>query len=176
MFSFRRKRAGTTRSDNSGDGRHLNVKWRRAGDVVLLVAATLVVIYAVSVAAQALDSYTMVRSTPLSSIRLQVIDASGKSGLLATALNDIKSVADETLALEIIQTTAFDLRDVSQSYLVSRLEDCRAAGILAEKLGLEPDDVEHKPLINNNRQITATLVLGSNGLAPIIAQAKEEET
>jgi len=164
------------RIDRKAEGERPNFVWPRLGDTILVVAAILVVIYAVSVAAQALNSYTMVRSTPLCSIRLQVVDASGKADLVAAALSDIKAIADETLALEIVETIDFDLREVSESYVVSRQGDCQAAHLLAERLGPEPDEVEYKPLVNNRRQITVTLVLGTGGVSPAVTESKEEET
>ena len=175
MFNFRRNRGSVAHTDRKAGGERPNFAWPQLGDSVLVVAAVLVVIYAVSVASQALDSYTVVRTTPLCSIRLQVIDASGKDDLLAVVLSDIRAMADETLALEIVETTDFDLREVSESYVVSRQEDCQSANILAERLGLEPDEVEYKPLINNRRQITATLVLGAGGVSPVVTKLQDEE-
>ncbi len=176
MFSFRRTRGGLDRTDRSADRKMSGFPWRKVGDSVLVVAAIIVTIYTISVAAQALDSYTVVRNTPVSLIRLQVVDASGQKGLLAVALDDVRGLADESLAVKVVETTDFDLREVDQSYLVSRDEDCRAARILAERLGLDPDDVEYKPLTNNRRQVTATLILGMSGVKPATNELLEEET
>jgi hypothetical protein len=40
-------------------------------------------------------------------------------------------------------------------------------------LGLDPDEVEYKPLENNVRLVTATLVLGQDGVRPA---ANQKET
>ena len=176
MSKIRRNRGGLVRADRKATGKKRDIRWRRLADMVLVVAAILMVIYAVSVAARVFDSYTIARSTPFSSIRLQVIDASGETGLLAAALSDMEAIADETMALKIVETTDFDLRRVNGSFVVSRQIDCRAARILAERLGLEPDEVEYRPLVNDRRQITATLVLGTSGVGPVVAESQKEET
>lgn len=176
MFNFRRTRGGLDRTDRSADRKKSGFPWRKVSDSVLVVAAIILTVYTISVATQALDSYTVVRNTPVSLVRLQVVDASGQKGLLTAALDDVRAQADESLALKVVETTGFDLLEVDQSYVVSRDKDCRAACILAERLGLDPDDVEYKPLTNNRRQVTATLVLGMSGVKPATTELLEEET
>ena len=175
MFKIRRSRGGRTRPDRRSSGAKTGFNWRRLTDLLLLVVAALVVVYAVSVAGTALTGYTLVRPTPLSSIRLQLVNASGDSTALAAAVKDIKTVVDRELALEIVETSIFDIREVSQSFVVSRQENPRAARVLAERLGLDPGEVEYRPLANNRRQITTTLVLGSAGLTPVTAISQVEE-
>jgi len=144
-------------------------------DVFLVVASTLAVLYTASVAEKVLGGYTLVRETPRYSMRLQVVNASGDQGLGSQAVKDIAVVSDQELAVEVVETIAFDLRRVAGSFVVSRQDDIRAACRLAEKLGLKPGDVEYQPLVNNRQQITATLVLGSDGLnpAPVVSHTEE---
>lgn len=177
MFNLRRTQGRSPAPDRDADqNRPKRMNWRRIGDVVLVVAAGLALIYAGSIATEAFAGYTQVQVTPQTSIRLQIVDGSGQDGLMAGALENIRSVTNDDLSVKIVETDDFDLRDVPRSYVVSRLEDCRAARLLAERLGLEPDDVEHRPLVNNRRQVTATLVLGQDGLEPAIDETEAEET
>lgn len=140
-----------------------------------MVASILAVLYTVSVAGKVLGSFTLVRETPRYSMRLQVVNASGDQGLGSRAVKDIAAVSDQELAVEVVETIAFDVRRVAGSFVVSRQDDTRAACRLAEKLGLKPGDVEYQPLVNNRQQITATLVLGSDSLNPTPVVSQNEE-
>ncbi len=74
-----------------------------------------------------------------------------------------------------MEKRAFEVREVEHSFVVSRVDDLSAARLLADRLGLDPGAVEYKPLVNNRQQLTATLVLGSDGLTPRAAISFAEE-
>jgi len=46
--------------------------------------------------------------------------------------------------------------------VISRRRDKAAAVLLAERLGIDPDDVIYEPLEHNTRHVSATLLLGQD--------------
>jgi hypothetical protein len=62
---------------------------------------------------------------------------------------------------------------VAGSFVISRQEDLTASRMLAVRLGLDPDQVEYRPLEDNRRLITSTLVVGSNGVTLATVKKKE---
>jgi hypothetical protein len=118
-------------------------------------------------------SYTVEEPTPAYSMRLQVVDASSTGVLLKKLVQDIEAVSDMKLEIKVAETSRFDVRPVAGSFVISRQEDLTASRMLAVRLGLDPDQVEYRPLEDNRRLITSTLVVGSNGVTLATVKKKE---
>ncbi|MCK4373507.1 MAG: hypothetical protein KAW61_10180, partial [candidate division Zixibacteria bacterium] len=80
----------------------------------------------------------------------------------ARVADGLADYTDVDLVIKVVDTDNFDLSRVSETFVLSRLEDRSAATVLAQKLGLIADGITFKPLENNYRQVTATLVLGED--------------
>ena len=52
--------------------------------------------------------------------------------------------------------------EVPETFLISRTRNTADAKVLARKIGLDPSGIEYKPLENNYRHVSVTLVLGKD--------------
>lgn len=129
-------------------------------DLVLLATLVVVTVYLVLLVQKVHGGYSGTQKTPEYLVRLQVVDGSGSDGLAQAVTARITEIGSPQLAVQVVETVAFDIRPVPRSFVIARNEDTDAARALAEEVGLEPDEVVFKPLENNFRHITATLVLG----------------
>jgi hypothetical protein len=125
------------------------------------------------VAHKVVGGYSAEEPTPAYSMRLQIVEASPLGLTPATLATDIEAASDMKLEIEVAETGRFKVRPVPASFVISRLEDLTAARLLAERLGLDPDQVEYKPLEDNRGLITATLVIGADGVRPRAVNKKE---
>ena len=145
----------------------------RVLDVTLVLAVTALVIYVGFITHKVVWGYTAEEPTPAYSVRLQIVDASPAGVLLKKLAPDIEAVSDMKLEIEVAETSRFKVRTVPASFVISRQEDLSAARLLAVRLGLDPDQVEYKPLEDNRGLITATLVVGADGVRPTAVNKKE---
>jgi len=100
--------------------------------------------------------------TPAHLVRLQVVNGSDVEELMQEVVESLENFVDSTLEIRVVDTINFDIKSLPLSFVVSREKDKTAAVLLAEKLGLDPSKVVYKPLEHNNRQVSATLVLGED--------------
>jgi hypothetical protein len=145
----------------------------RVCDVTLVLATTALVVYLGFIAHKVFVTYTVEEPTPVYSVRLQVVDASSTGILLERLVPDIEKVSDMELEIKVAETSRFNVRPVAESFVISRKEDLTAARLLAVRLGLDPDQVDYKPLEDNRGLITATLVVGTRGVTPTAINKKE---
>ena len=144
----------------------------RALDIFLVLACAAVVVYIGVLVHPVVSGYSLEKPTPRYEVRLQIVDATGKFSGVGQLAKQIESASDLDLNVAVVETSRFDVRPVQRSFVLSRLEDVTAAKLLAERLGLDPDEVEYKPLDNNQSVITATLVVGADGVRPVTVTAK----
>ena len=95
-------------------------------------------------------------------IRLQVVDACGRKKMLMDVTRYLSSLNDRQIEIMVVDTVCLEERKVAATVIISRDGDESVAALLAERLGLEPSVVIVKPLENNYRQVSMTLVLGSD--------------
>jgi hypothetical protein len=145
----------------------------RVCDGTLVLATTALVVYIGFISHKVVGSYTVEEPTPAHSVRLQVVDASSTGVLLKKLVPNIEAVSDMKLEIKVAETRRFDVRPVAESFVISREEDLTASRLLAVRLGLNPDQVEYKPLEDNRGLITATLVVGTQGVKPNVIHKKE---
>lgn len=135
---------------------------RRLLDVALLGALATVVIYATLLVVKVSKGYSRTESVPENMVRLEIVDGSGVDGLVERVVDEISGRTDMKLAIQVIKTVRFDLRPVPHTLVIARDENSQeAAGLLADRLGLDSDQVVYKPLEHNSHHATVTLVLGS---------------
>lgn len=170
MIFRRRSSARTSRPGPELTSERVRRLGRRTVDIFLISACVALVVYLGTVTYRVVGGYTLEEPVPRYTARLQVVNATGTSGAARRLTRRIESVSDLELAVEVVELDRFEVREVAKSFIVSRQEDLTAARTLAERLGLDPDEVEYKPLENNARLVTATLVLGLDGVKPATNQ------
>jgi len=147
----------------------------RVLDISLVLATTALVIYVGFISYKVVKGYSFEEPTPVHSMRLQVVDASSSRVFLKKLVPDIEALSDMTLEIKVAETDRFEVSEVAESFVISRQEDLTAARLLAGRLGLDPDDVEYKPLEDNRSLITATLVVGTGGVTLTAVNNKETQ-
>jgi hypothetical protein len=143
-------------------------------DLGLILAAAAAVFYIVSTSGKVVSGYSAEDPTARYRVRLQLIDATRPDDTVRPSARAIEALSDMDLAIEVVESDRFDLRSVDKSVVIARQEHLSAARLLAARLGLEPDDVEYKPLVNNRNFVTATLIFGSSGISPVAANTSRE--
>jgi threonine dehydratase len=111
---------------------------------------------------------------PEHEVRLQVLNGCGVDGLAASVADAWADYTDADLHVVVVDTDNFDLHNVAESFIISRQENRTAARLLADRVGLNPDQVVYKSLENNYRDVTATLVLGADWPDIEATQQKKE--
>jgi hypothetical protein len=125
------------------------------------------VVYMIFLAVKVTRGYSQTQSGPERLVRLQIVDASGEDGMTKRARQILADRSDKELAVEIVESNRFDRHKVTRSFLIAREEDRTTAELLAQRLGLDPDEVTYRPLAHNRLYIAVTLVLGSDGLPQV---------
>jgi hypothetical protein len=95
-------------------------------------------------------------------VRLQVVNGSSVKGPTREMVKKLTGYADSVLEVRVVDVVNFNIRELPKSFVISREQDKTAAALLAKKLGLDPSEVVYKPLEHNNRQVSATLVMGKD--------------
>lgn len=152
----------------------LRARLGRAFDIGLILAAAVAVFYLVSTAGKVVSGYTAEEPAPKHRVRLQLIDATRSDDTVRPDAKQIERLSDLELSIEVVEKGSFDLRAVDRSLVISRQKDLTAARLLAARLGLEPSDVEYKPLVNDKNFVDATLIFGSSGITPVAAATNKE--
>jgi hypothetical protein len=138
--------------------------WFRARwvEIGTLAAFVVVLLYVISVSVRVSTGVSRTLDGPRYQVRLQILNGCGVPGLAGRLADRLADYRDEDLEIRVLDTDNFEVRQVSETFLISRDEDLGPARLLAGKLGLEPDRVQYATLENNYRQISATLVLGED--------------
>lgn len=125
-------------------------------------AMLVVLLYFLSSTLTVAGGVSRVIDRPTHMVRLQVVNGSGVRGLARKVIKRLSDYADSVLELQVVEAVDFDLRELPRSFVISREQDKTAAALLAKKLGLDPSEVVYMPLEHNNRQVSATLVVGKD--------------
>ena len=131
-------------------------------EIVIAVAFGVVVLFVISMSIKITGGVSQTIDAPDHEVRLQVLNGCGVGGLAGRVADELADYTDEDLKIVVVETANFDLRRVEQSFLISRENNTSTAELLARKLGLDDDDILVEPLENNYREVSATLVLGSD--------------
>ena len=138
------------------------LKLNRTIEISIGIALLLVVAYITSVSFKVASGVTKTLESPHHQIRLQVLNGCGVRGAASKVADRLEEYKDDEIEIMIVDTDNFDLTEIPGTFLISRLDDTESAVLLAEKLGLDPDDIEYRPMENNFRHVTVTLVLGAD--------------
>ena len=137
-------------------------KTNRVLEVVLVTAFAIVLAYIVSVTVKVTSGVSKTIETPSHLIRLQVLNGCGVKGLASRVADDLARYTDKDLEIMIVDTDNFAVREVLESFLISRTEDLTEAELLADRLGLDQSAIVYRELENNHRHVSVTLVLGAD--------------
>jgi hypothetical protein len=154
-----RKRNNTTPQRPSKRTGWFRGRWMEIGT---LAAFVVVLLYVVSVSVRVSTGVSRTLDGPRYQVRLQILNGCGVAGLAGRLADRLADYRDEDIEIRVLDTDNFELRRVSETFLLSRDEDLGPTRLLAGKLGLQPDRVQYATFENNYRQISATLVLGED--------------
>ncbi|MDH3889738.1 MAG: LytR C-terminal domain-containing protein [candidate division Zixibacteria bacterium] len=144
------------------------VSWRqrvqRSRLLELSIAAVFVIVlvYVVSMSIRVSQGVSRTLGSPEHVVRLQILNGCGVTGLASRLADGLSNYADDDLEIRVVDTDNFEVSTVRQTFMLSRDEDVSIAGLLAVKLGLPADEIGCRPLENNYRQVSVTLVLGED--------------
>jgi len=158
MSNSRRKTKATTQRSSKRTG-WLRGRWLEIGT---LAAFVVVLLYVVSVSVRVSTGVSRTLDGPRYQVRLQILNGCGVTGLAGRLADRLADYHDDDIEIRVLDTDNFELRQVTETFLLSRDEDLGPTRLLAEKLGLQSDRVQYATLQNNYRQISATLVLGED--------------
>lgn len=164
-------RKPTTKSKSN---RKSTFRGGRTLEVIIAAVFGLVVLYVVSMSIRVSRGVSRTIDEPEHEVRLQVLNGCAVNGLAARVADTWSDYIDSDLHVVVVDADNFDLHNVAESFIISRQENRIAARLLAERVGLNPDQVVFKPLENNYRDVTATLVLGTDWPEVEAAQHEKE--
>ncbi len=169
MFKSKRSRGSRPSSSEKSGSRKIRPVLRRSVDLLIVLGVAAAVVYLLPLVIKISRGYSRTQETPDRVVYLQVVDGQSDAGLARKVKAGLKDIAKGEMQIEIVDSDRFELRNVLRSFIIAREEDPTTARMLAERLGLNPDEVSYKPLLNNNQHATATLVLG-NDAAKLLPQ------
>ncbi len=136
--------------------------WRRAWDLLIVLSLLGAGVYLIPMIIRVSDGYTRTLDAPEAIIRLEIVNASGERALGAAATRKLSGYVDRRVEIAVVADETFAVRPVTESFIISREEDVSSARLLAITLGLDPSAVVYRPLDNNTRCVSATLILGQD--------------
>lgn len=134
----------------------------RSLEITIVVVAVTLVLFVVSLAIKVTHGVTRTVDSPDHSVRLQVLNGCGQKGLAGRMADQLDNYRDKEMLIRVVDSDNFDLAEVERSFVISRDADKSSAKLFAEKVGLDPAEVVYRQLENNIRQVSVTLVLGTD--------------
>ncbi|RKX27667.1 MAG: hypothetical protein DRP45_00485 [Candidatus Zixiibacteriota bacterium] len=147
---------------------------RRACDAVIVLSLVAVTVYVASLVIKVNTGYSRTVDTPDRIVRLQIVNGSGNNRLVGQIMSHTEDWSDLEMAVEVVETEEFDRSEIVHTFVISRLEDLSDSRLLAERIGLDPDEVIFKSLEHNSKQIAATLVLGTDAEECLLKSKSEQ--
>lgn len=143
----------------------------------LLIAGAFVVllIYVASFTIRVTRGVSKTIEPPQHTVRLQVLNGCGEPRLAARMSDQLAHYRDEELGIAIVDTDNFESLNIDSSFVISRDRDMSSAKVLAEKLGLATEQVIYRPIENNYRHVSVTLVLGADYSRITLGSPTEQE-
>jgi hypothetical protein len=133
-----------------------------AARVGLSLVFLVTVALALSLAVRVTRGVTQTELTPQYVVRLEILNGCSRAGIASEAARILSGYNNDELEIIVIETGDFDLTDVSKTMVISRDRDQTGAERLARLIGINDSEVTYKPMENNYRQISVTLVLGGD--------------
>lgn len=128
--------------------------------MLLTVGLAAVAVYLGLVGTRLVGGVTLTENPPAYLVRLQVLHAAGEKANASAVAGRVRDVTAGSLDLRVVEIREFDLRSITRTTIVSRIQDKTAARLLAGQLGMDPEAVYYRPLEHNTRQVTTTLIVG----------------
>ena len=138
------------------------IKINRFLEIFIAIAFVAVLIYVISVTVRITTGVSKTVDRPSHRVRLQVLNGCGETGLASRVSDKLAGYSDKDLEVRIVDTDNFEVMEVPETFLISRTRNTADAEVLARKIGLDPSGIEYKPLENNYRHVSVTLVLGKD--------------
>lgn len=140
----------------------IKFKLNRTIELSIGLVLFVVIVYIASVTIKVTSGFSKTINSSKHQIRLQVLNGCGVRGAAGKLSDRLDRYFDNEIEIMIVDTDNFDLTEIRRTFLISRIEDKQASELLAEKLGLDPDDIKYRPMENNFRHVSVTLVLGTD--------------
>jgi len=134
----------------------------------------LVIIYGASFAIRITQGLSKTVEAPDYVLRLQVLNGCGINGAAGHVANELAKHIKHPLEIDVVDVGDFNAYHVNNTLLSLRDKNLGGADILAEQIGLDPDNSVYEPINNNVRSISATLVLGEDFDSLINKHKKKE--
>ena len=141
--------------------------WRiflRSGSALALVLFLVAGFYAGLYGVRLAWGLTIQEEVPEYTVRLQLINATAQDRFDPEMILRLTDNSAASLDITVVEETLFDLEKVQESYVLSRIPDLEAARLLARKLGLDPGRVLYRPLEDNRKLASASLIVGCDYL------------
>lgn len=149
------------KSKTSGRRSFREKKSSRVLELAIIAIFALVFIYGASFAIRITHGFSKTVETPEHMIRLQILNGCGEVGAASKLAQKIQTLISLPLEVSILEVGDFDSYEVNETLVISREKNTSQSEAFAEQLGIETD-VLYKPIENNYRGITTTLVLGKD--------------
>ena len=151
------------------------LKARRLLGLGLAAVFIVTVVLVMSLTVRVTQGVSRTEPAPERLIRLEVLNGCSQSGIAGKARAMLEGYRDDKLEIAVVRIGDFDLRDVARTFIISRTKDKSASEYLAGLMGIDESEVIYRPLVNNYRQISATLVLGEDYVARPLTEPNIKE-
>lgn len=121
----------------------------------------LVFIYGASFAIRITHGFSKTAEMPQYNIRLQVLNGCGQAGVASTMARKIPAMVKLPIEVSILEVGDFESYGVKKTFVISRDRDVSQSRAFAEQLGIT-EDVLYRPMQDNYRSLTTTLVIGED--------------
>lgn len=129
--------------------------------MAIVAIFSLVFIYGASFAIRITHGFSKTAEMPEISIRLQVLNGCGLAGVASQMARKIPAIVKMPLEVTILEVGDFDSYGVKKTFVISRDKDVSQSKAFAEQLGIK-EEVLYRPLQDNYRSLTTTLVIGED--------------
>lgn len=138
------------------------LKLNRTIELAIGLVLFVVIVYLASITIKVTSGVSKTMDSSQHQVRLQVLNGCGVRGAASKVADRLGRYFDDEIEIMIVDTDNFDLTEIPSTFLISRIENKKASELLAEKLGLDASNIEYRPMENNYRQVSVTLVLGAD--------------
>ncbi|MEA1980011.1 MAG: hypothetical protein U9N54_03445 [candidate division Zixibacteria bacterium] len=159
MFKSNKKSARRTKTGTTGT-KKLSI--RKIIDTSLIVLFVFSVVYISNTVHKVTATVTEIESLPDEIIRLQLIGSYKQKDILNKAEEFFSHKKIKEFDIMVVDVNCSELKDISNSIVISRDENLDHADMISEIVNFEENDILFRPLENNKKFITVTIVLGDD--------------
>ena len=158
MFKSNKKSVRRTKTGSAGTGK---ISIRKIIDTSLIILFVFSIVYISNMVHKVTATVTEIESFPDEIIRLQLISSCKQKDILSAAEKFFSHKKTKEFDIMIVDATCTELKEIPNSIIISRDENFNHADLISEIVDFD-DDILFKPLENNNKFITVTIVLGND--------------